>query len=35
VSRTQHRARLAEAFGRQDRNDDDFLDAAELAAPPR
>ena len=35
LSRTQHRARLAEAFARQDRNGDGFLDAAELAAPPR
>lgn len=35
VSRTQHRARLADAFHRQDRNGDGRLDARELAAVPR
>jgi len=35
LTRAQHRARLAAAFGRQDRNHDGFLDARELAAPPR
>ena len=30
LTRTQHRARLAEAFRRQDRNGDGFLDAREL-----
>ena len=35
LTRAQHRARLAEAFHRQDRNDDGMLDARELAAPPR
>jgi EF hand domain-containing protein len=34
ITREQHRARLAQAFGRQDRNGDGFLDARELAAPP-
>ncbi|CAN5638849.1 hypothetical protein BH23PSE2_BH23PSE2_12730 [soil metagenome] len=35
VTRGEHRARLADAFRRQDRNGDGFLDARELAAPPR
>ena len=35
LTREQHRARLAEAFRRQDANHDGFLDAKELAAPPR
>jgi Ca2+-binding EF-hand superfamily protein len=35
VTREQHRARLADAFRRQDRNHDGVLDARELAAPPR
>ena len=35
VTRGEHRARLAAAFHRQDRNGDGFLDSRELAAPPR
>lgn len=35
LTRNEHRARLAAAFGRQDRNGDGFLDARELATPPR
>jgi len=35
ITREQHRARLAEAFRRQDANHDGFLAAKELAAPPR
>ena len=35
ITREQHRARLAEAFRRQDANHDGFLVAKELAAPPR
>ena len=35
VTREMHRARLAERFRRQDVNRDGFLDARELAAPPR
>ena len=35
ITREQHRARLAAAFTRQDANHDGFLDARELAAPPR
>ena len=35
VTREEHRARLAEAFHRQDRNGNGFLDSRELAAPPR
>ena len=35
ITREQHRARLAEAFRRQDANHDGFLGAKELAAPPR
>ena len=35
VTREQHRARLAERFRKQDANHDGWLDAKELAAPPR
>ena len=35
ISREAHRARLAQAFGRQDRDRNGFLDARELALPPR
>lgn len=35
VTRIEHRARLAAAFRRQDANRDGFLNARELAAPPR
>jgi hypothetical protein len=35
LSRVEHRARLAATFRRQDANGDGFLDAKELAAPPR
>jgi len=35
LTREQHRARLAERFRKQDANRDGFLDAKELAAPPR
>lgn len=35
LTREAHRARLAETFARQDRDRDGFLDARELAAPPR
>lgn len=35
VSLEQHRERLSARFVRQDANGDGFLDAAELAAPPR
>jgi Ca2+-binding EF-hand superfamily protein len=35
LTRDAHRARLAAAFARQDRDNDGFLDATELAAPPR
>jgi len=35
LTRELHRARLAAAFARQDRNGDGVLDARELAAPPR
>lgn len=35
ISCMQHRARLAERFGRQDADRDGYLDARELAAPPR
>ncbi len=35
ISRDAHRARLALAFGRQDRDGNGVLDARELAAPPR
>ena len=35
VSRTEHRARLADRFGKQDANHDSFLSARELAAPPQ
>ena len=35
LTRVEHRARLAERFRKQDANRDGFLDARELAAPPR
>ena len=35
LARAVHLARLAERFGRQDANGDGWLDADELAAPPR
>jgi Ca2+-binding EF-hand superfamily protein len=35
VTREAHRARLADAFRRQDANNDGALSATELAAPPR
>jgi Ca2+-binding EF-hand superfamily protein len=35
ITRETHRARLAERFRRQDANGDGYLDARELAAPPR
>nr|WP_189498468.1 hypothetical protein [Luteimonas padinae] len=35
LARAVHLARLAERFGRQDANGDGWLDAGELAAPPR
>ena len=35
LTRDQHLARLAARFVRQDANGDGFLDARELAAPPR
>jgi hypothetical protein len=35
LTRADYRARLAATFRRQDRNGDGFLDARELAAPPR
>ena len=35
LTRDEHRAQLAERFRRQDANRDGFLDARELAAPPR
>lgn len=35
ISRAEHRARLAKRFGKQDANQDGFLGAKELAAPPR
>lgn len=35
LTRQAHRAQLAERFHRQDANRDGFLDARELAAPPR
>ena len=35
VTRAAYRASLEAAFARQDRNHDGFLDARELAAPPR
>lgn len=35
VTREQHRARLAERFRKQDANHNGWLDAKELAAPPR
>jgi len=35
VTRVAHRERLALRFAKQDANRDGFLDARELAAPPR
>ena len=35
VTRVAHRDRLADTFRKQDANHDGFLDARELAAPPR
>jgi hypothetical protein len=35
LTREQHRARLAERFGKQDANRDGYLSARELAAPPQ
>ena len=35
LGRGEHRARLADRFARQDADGDGFLDARELAAPPR
>lgn len=35
ITREVHRARLAERFRKQDANGDGYLDARELAAPPR
>ncbi|RRN55498.1 hypothetical protein EIM48_10220 [Pseudoxanthomonas sp. SGNA-20] len=35
ISLEEHRRRLAERFARQDANGDGYLDARELAAPPR
>jgi Ca2+-binding EF-hand superfamily protein len=35
LTREQHRATLAERFGKQDRNRDGWLDARELASPPQ
>lgn len=35
LTREEHRARLAERFGRQDVDRSGFLDAKELAAPPQ
>ena len=35
VTRIAHRDRLADTFRKQDANHDGFLDARELAAPPR
>ena len=35
ITREAHRARLADAFRRQDADRDGWLTAAELAAPPR
>lgn len=35
LTRTEHRVRLAQRFARQDANGDGYLDARELAAPPR
>ena len=35
LTRAEHRARLAERFGKQDANRDGFLSARELAAPPQ
>jgi hypothetical protein len=35
ITRAAHRERLANTFRKQDANHDGFLDARELAAPPR
>jgi len=35
ISRSEHRARLAERFRKQDLSHDGFLSARELAAPPQ
>lgn len=35
LRRSEHRARVAERFRRQDANRDNLLDAKELSAPPR
>jgi len=35
ITREAHRAQLSERFRKQDANRDGFLDAKELAAPPR
>ena len=35
ITRAEHLARLADRFHRQDADGDGFLDARELAAPPR
>lgn len=35
ITRDAHRAQLAERFRKQDANRDGYLDARELAAPPR
>ncbi|MEZ0472708.1 hypothetical protein [Luteimonas salinilitoris] len=35
INRAEYRARLTDRFNRQDLNRDGFLDARELAAPPR
>ena len=35
LNRSEHRARLAERFRKQDANRDGFLSAKELSAPPR
>lgn len=35
ISRVEHRARIAQRFGKQDVNRDGFLSAKELGAPPR
>ena len=35
ITRAEHRQRLAERFAKQDANRDGYLDAKELAAPPR
>ena len=35
ISREEHQARLRDRFGKQDADHDGFIDARELAAPPR